>query len=173
MGASGWDYYVPYQPDRYAAFVGLRQRVFESGEFWWAVPGEPGKMARDYPNRPQTEDELWSEESVRLAGTHSILDMYRVLNDDEKPNYGWLPFAYETFEEYMALVNEHGNPDYGIIAPLTEAEAIAVTGSAKLTHDHVEKITELAQYRGIGRCVVLHDPDGTPAELYFWGYSGD
>src|SRR5262245_31066586 len=79
LGASGWDYYVPYQPDRYAAFVALRQRVFESGEFWWAVPGEPGKMARDYPNRPQTEDELWAEESVRLAGTHSILDMYRVL----------------------------------------------------------------------------------------------
>ncbi|MET3423770.1 hypothetical protein BJ973_002982 [Actinoplanes tereljensis] len=173
MGASGWDYYVPYQPDRYAAFVGLRQQVFESGEFWWAVAGEDGKMARDYPNRPQTEDELWAEETVRLAGTHSILDMYRVLDDGDKPNYGWLPYSYETFEEYMALVKEHGNPEYGIIVPLSEQEAMEAAGTAQLTNDHVEKITDLAKYRGIGRCATLHDAYGRPAELYFWGYSGD
>jgi hypothetical protein len=173
LGASGWDYYVPYQPDRYAAFVALRQRVFESGEFWWAVPGEPGKTARDYENRPRTEDELWAEESVRLSGTHSILDMYRLLDDGEQPNYGWLPYTYETFEEYMALVKEHGNPDYGIIVPLSDEEATAVAGTTKLTTDHVEKITELARYRGIARCAILHDEYGRPAELYFWGYSGD
>ncbi|WP_433291944.1 hypothetical protein ACQP2F_26715 [Actinoplanes sp. CA-030573] len=170
MGASGWDYYMPYQDDRYVAFVTLRQLVFEAGEFFWAVSG---KNAADDPARPATEDELWAEEVVRLQGTHSILDMYRVLAEGESPNYGYLPYAYETFEEYMALVKEHGNPDYGVIVPVTEAEAYEAAGNTKLTRDHVEAIVPLARYPGIGRLAVLHDDDGEPAELYFWGFSGD
>lgn len=170
MGASGWDYYMPYQEDRYVAFVTLRQLVFEAGEFLWAVSG---KQAVDSQERPKTEDELWSDESVRLAGTHSILDMYKILADGEAPNYGYLPYSYDTFEEYMALVKEHGNPDYGVIAPVTESEAYEVAGATRLTRDHVEAIVPLARYRGIGRVAVLHDDYGTPAELYFWGFSGD
>ena len=56
MGASGWDYYVPYQSDLQAALDELRQRVLDSGDYWWAVPYEFGKSAREFPNRPRTED---------------------------------------------------------------------------------------------------------------------
>ena len=170
MGASGWDYSMPYQEDRYLAFVTLRQLVFEAGEFVWAVSG---KNASDDPGRPTTEDELWSEEVVRLKGTHSILDMYKVLDDGEEPTYGYLPYAYETFEEYMALVKEHGNPEYGVVIPVGEAEAYAAAGDTKLTRDHVELLIPLAKFPGFGRFAVLHDDQGAPAELYFWGYSGD
>ena len=170
MGASGWDYSMPYQEDRYLAFVTLRTLVFEAGEFLWAVSG---KMAVDDPGRPTTEDELWADETVRLKGTHSILDMYRILADGETPPYGYLPYSYETFEEYMALVKEHGNPEYGIIVPVGEAEAYETAGDTKLTRDHVEAIIPLAKYPGIGRMAVLHDEQGAPAELYFWGFSGD
>jgi len=171
--ASGWSYFVPYQPDRYAAFVTLRQQVFDHGDFWWAKPGETGRTAAEYPDRPRTEDELWADETVREAGTHSILDMYRVLADDEQPNYGYLPYPFDTFEEYMRLVKEHGNPDYGVIVPVGEAEAYRTAGDTRLTRDHVDRIAGLAQYRGIGRLAVLHDPNGRPTELYFWGFSGD
>jgi hypothetical protein len=170
VAASGWDYYMPYQEDRYAAFVTLRQLVFEAGEFFWAVSG---KTASDDPDRPATEDELWAVEAVRLQGTHSILDMYKVLADDEAPNYGYLPYSYDTFEEYMALVKEHGNPEYGVIVPVGEAEAYATAGDTKLTRDHIEAILPLAKYPGIGRLAVLHDENGRPVELYFWGFSGD
>jgi hypothetical protein len=169
VAASGWDYYMPYQEDRYAAFVTLRQLVFEAGEFFWAVTGQ---NASDAPQRPATEDELWAPEVVRLQGTHSILDMYKVLADDETPNYGYLPYPYDTFEEYMALVKEHGNPDYGVIVPVGEAEAYATAGDTKLTREHVEAIVPLAKYPGIGRLAVLHESD-QPVELYFWGFSGD
>jgi hypothetical protein len=78
MGASGWEYYVPYQPDLQAALDELRRRVLDSGDYWWAVPYEFGRPACDYPDRPRTEDELWAEEAVQESGTHSILDVRRV-----------------------------------------------------------------------------------------------
>lgn len=170
MAATGWSYFVPYQPDRYAAFVTLRQEVFEHGDYWWA---KGRGTAADLPDRPRTEDELWSDETVRETGTHSILDMYKVLADDEEPNYGYLPYPYDTFDEYMRLVKEHGNPDYGVIVPVGEAEAYKTAGDTRLTRAHVEAINGLARYRGIGRVATLHDEYGNLTELYFWGFSGD
>jgi hypothetical protein len=83
-GASGWDYYVPYQADFGAALDGLRRRVFADGDCWWTVPGEFAKSASDFSDRPRTEAELWADESVQYDGTHSILDMERVLGPGEK-----------------------------------------------------------------------------------------
>ncbi|PWU50199.1 hypothetical protein DLE60_23765 [Micromonospora globispora] len=37
MGASGWSYTVPYQPDLNAALHELRERVFAEGRYYWAV----------------------------------------------------------------------------------------------------------------------------------------
>lgn len=42
-----------------------------------------------------------------------------------------------------------------------------------LTRDHVDAIDRLAERRWFGRCAILHDAQGQPAEIYFWGYSGD
>jgi hypothetical protein len=148
MGASGWSYYVPYQPNLQAALQELRQRVFQTGDYWWAVPYEFGKTAADFPNRPQTEEELWAEEIVQESGTHSILDMSNVVTDNE-------------------------TPDYGTVQPVTEAEAIERLGVAKLTRAHVDALQSLATQRWFGRCAVLHDAAGEPNEIYFWGFSGD
>ncbi|WP_435209964.1 hypothetical protein [Streptomyces sp. bgisy034] len=35
MGASGWDYYVPYQEDLDAALQQLRREVSEAGDYYW------------------------------------------------------------------------------------------------------------------------------------------
>ncbi|MEU7925376.1 hypothetical protein [Micromonospora sp. NPDC049107] len=148
VGASGWSYYVAYQPDLQVALDGLRRQVFETGDYWWAVPYEYGKSAADFPNRPMTEAELWADESVQESGTHSILDMSRILADGEEPGYG-------------------------TIQPVIEAEAIEYLGTRKLTRSHVEAIEPLANRSWFGRCAVLHDADGNPSEIYFWGSSGD
>ena len=148
MGASGWDYYVPYQPDLRAALKELRQRVLDSGDYWWAVPHEFGKSAADFPNRPRTEAELWAADDVRESGTHSILDMFEVVDDGEEPGTG-------------------------TVQPVTEAEAAERLGATKLTRAHVEALQPLAGERWSGRCAVLHDHSGAPSEIYFWGASGD
>jgi hypothetical protein len=148
MGASGWHYYVAYQPDLQAALDELRRSVFETGEYWWAVPYEFGKSAADFPNRPRTEAELWADEVVHECGTHSILDMFRVVADGEEP-------------------------DYGTVQPVTEQEALDRVGVAKLTRAHVEVLEPLAERHWFGRCAVLRDATGDPNEIYFWGSSGD
>ncbi|BCJ50642.1 hypothetical protein Asp14428_21170 [Actinoplanes sp. NBRC 14428] len=150
MGASGWDYHVEYQPDLGKALRELRARVFAEGDYWWAEPCEFGKSAMDFPNRPRTEEELWSSELVRESGTHSILDMHEMVRPGE-------------------------NPGYCTVEPVTEAEALrsAGVGLAGLTRAHVDRIEGLAERRWFGRCAVLHDDAGRPAEIYFWGASGD
>jgi hypothetical protein len=148
VGASDWSYYVEYQLDLGQALAELRTRVFSDGEYWWAVPYEFGKSAKDFPNRPRTEDELWSSVSVRESGTHSILDMHEVVRPGEKA-------------------------DYGTVEQVSTAEALQCVGVVKLTRAHVQKIDHLAERRSFGRCAVLHDDAGQPSEIYFWGFSGD
>jgi hypothetical protein len=148
VGASGWSYFVEYQPDFGKALDELRTKVFLEGDYWWAEPSEFGKSASDFPNRPQTEEELWSSESVQESGTHSILDVHEVVRPGDKP-------------------------DFGTVEPVTAAEALRCAGVATLTRAHVEQIGELAAQRWFGRCAVLHDDAGQPSEIYFWGFSGD
>ncbi|WIM96975.1 hypothetical protein ACTOB_000457 [Actinoplanes oblitus] len=148
MGASGWSYYVAYQPDLGRALDELRTRVFRDGDYWWAEPYELGKSASDFPDRPRTEQELWASEAVQESGTHSILDVHGMVAPGEKPGFG-------------------------TVEPVTEAEALATAGVAKLTRAHVAAIDDLASQRWFGRCAVLHDDAGSPSEIYFWGFSGD
>ncbi|GHJ43573.1 hypothetical protein Cs7R123_09150 [Catellatospora sp. TT07R-123] len=147
MGASGWSYYVPYEEDLNAALTRLQQRVFAEGDYWW-VHGGFGTSAADYANRPASFEELIADEAVQESGTHSILDMYRVQADGQRP-------------------------DFAMVQPVSRAEAMARTGVEKLTRDHVAAIDGLADQRWHGRCAVLHDATGQPAEIYFWGFSGD
>lgn len=97
---------------------------------------------------PRSEEELWADERVQESGTHSILDMSRVLTDGEEPGFG-------TFQR------------------VTEAEALARVGVARPTRAHVEALAPLAEQRWFGRYAVLHDEAGVPSEIYFWGFSGD
>ena len=173
MGASGWAYFVEYQADLPAAFAALQAKVFADGDYWWAVPGEWGKSARDYPNRPRTLDELFADERVQESGTHSILDMRRVLDEGEPQRYGWLEAAMHHPFDFDRLAAEHGEPEYGTVAPVTVAEALGTAGTERLTREHLEAVEELAKHRWFGRCAVLHDGAGAPSELYFWGSSGD
>ena len=64
MGASGWDYYVPFQVDMAAALRDLRARVFEQGEFEWHGEGQPERDVM-----PATLEQLWQDESVRSASS--------------------------------------------------------------------------------------------------------
>jgi hypothetical protein len=149
VGASGWSYYVPYQADLNAALVQLRDATFASGEYYW--PNEfyrrLGAELEDKP-RPTRLADLYADDMVQEDGTHSILDMFKVIGPGEEP-------------------------DYGTVEPLSDREALEHAGTCQLTRHHVDKIESLASRRWFGRCAVLHDERGEPAEIYFWGFSGD
>ncbi|MEV4123286.1 hypothetical protein [Micromonospora sp. NPDC049645] len=94
-------------------------------------------------------EELLNDEWMQESGTHSILDVHRVLTRGLK------------------------GPDYGTVEPVSAAEALRHAGTERLTREHLDAIEGLAARRWFGRCAVLHDGQGTPSEIYFWGFSGD
>ncbi|WP_353943043.1 hypothetical protein ABII15_16275 [Streptomyces sp. HUAS MG91] len=146
MGASGWEYYVPYQKDVAAALEELQARVFRDEDYYWSGDLPPEGQA-PVP-RPATVEELWEDEEAQESGTHSILDMERVVHPGERPCAG-------------------------AVRPVQPDEACRLTGTDVLTREHVEAIEPLVEEGWSGRVAVLHDGAGRPSELYFWGISGD
>lgn len=152
MGASGWDYVVPYQEDLGAALDDLRRRVFATGEY--VKPSEVFDLPDPGSVDDLTEDELY-EEFMGESGTHSIIDVFSIIpadSDDE---------------------------DYGTIRPLTEPECLELFGTARPGLAEYEPLAggeRLHDYvtggRWTGRTAVLWDGDA-PARIVFWGYSGD
>ena len=149
MGASQWDYYVPHQEDLNSALQQLRREVFEAGEYYW-VNGADWRPEEEREPRPQTLEELWEVELTHEAGTHSILDVFLVLGPDD------------TLDHYANFVE-----------PVTAEEALELLGTEELTRAHVKDFDVFPQERWVGRCAVLHDDEGKPQEIRFWGHSGD
>ncbi len=94
MGASGWSYFVPYQPDLNAALRQIQETVFRSGDYFrparfYRQMLERGAISKDRfyelvqragdDTRPATMQELI--ELRGKQGTHSILDMRYVSPD--------------------------------------------------------------------------------------------
>lgn len=154
MGASGWSYTVPWQPDPGVALRELHERVFADGDYWWAEGGYwvsnddvPAEKRAAVPP-PATLTELIHAEAVAYDGTHSILDVGRMLRPGEEP-------------------------EHCTVELVTAEEARKMTGTDRPTREHLDALDDLVRGRWMGRCVVLHDAEGDPAELHFWGYSGD
>ncbi len=150
MGASGWRYVVPYQEDLAAALDALRRQVFASGDF--ISPAEEG-----YPEPRSAEDLLRDEYGyfIETHGTHSILDVIEVVpaeDDDQWP---------------------------GTIRPLTPDDIQQVFGTGRPSRADYDRVADALIFhkvglpeRGTGRSVTLWE-NGEPAEIAFWGYSGD
>lgn len=150
MGASSWEYIVPYRRDVGAALDSLRHQVFEQGDYM-----SPASFGLPGPLRVEalTNEEYW--EFMGTHGTHSILDVLYVVSPDD------LSQAYATIrpladEEYVIIFGSQ----------MPSREDFAELGSANRLREFVDG------GRGSGRVAVLWD-GGKPSELAFWGYSGD
>ena len=150
LGASGWEYVVPYQADMAEALGSLRRRVFAEGSF--VNPSEIGFPA------PESVDDLVTEpywEFMGTSGTHSILDVLTVTAADDEAQ----PTA--------------------TIRPLTPLESQELFGTPRPSRADFGRASDSGQLheyvhggRGTGRAVVLWG-EGAPAGIAFWGYSGD
>ncbi|GLY72208.1 hypothetical protein [Actinoallomurus iriomotensis] len=147
MGASSWQYFVPYQEDLQDALRRLRHKVFEERAYYW-VKGADWRPEKDREPWPATIEELWEDEWVHESGTHSILDIFRVIGPAEQP-------------------------DYNTVQPVSADEAFRHLGVRELTRAHVPEFDVFPRARWMGRCAVLHDDRGRPQEICFWGHSGD
>jgi hypothetical protein len=146
LGASGWDYVVEYPGDPAAALQALREQVLASGDYLW-------DDANDFPApRPSTVaelDEIRQEDDFWEVGTHSVLDVDRIV---------------PTGPDREAAVQE-----------LAADEAQRAFGTSTPTRDQFEAVGLNALpwgERWSGRYQLLYD-GGRPTEIAFWGATGD
>lgn len=190
MGASGWAYLVPYQPDIQQALDELRQLVFAHGGFakgeaWWRdldfadfLPPEDLDEAELAEYRaefdrlqalpePTTIQEWldWNGEQ----GTHSILDVDRVVAT--VPPIPELAERWDDPQAMYAIVGER----LGTVSPPTDAELMAILGTTRPTREQIHAgagALQALRDRGAGVYVVVYEAD-RPAEIFFGGVSGD
>jgi hypothetical protein len=147
VGASYWEYVVAYQEDLQQALQQLRSKVFDERDYYW-VKGADWRSEDEREPWPTTIEELWQDEWVQYSGTHSVLDILRVIAPEEEPD-----------DQTVRLVSAH--------------EARQALGVEKLTRAHMPKFDVFESARWMGRCAILHDDQGQPQEICFWGHSGD
>jgi hypothetical protein len=157
VGASGWEYVVPYQKDLNDALAALRRQVFERGDYLkpsYYLKYGPGFGVPDPASLEDLNQERYWE-FMGTSGTHSIIDVVAINPADSDPE------------------------EFGTITPLSEAEyaelfGVARPGRAEYTPlANSERLTEyITGGRWTGRAAVLWKDD-MPDEIVFWGYSGD
>lgn len=172
MGASGWQYKVPFDPDVDAALRRLREEVFAAGTYAKPLEGLDGfpaeLLAQDLVEMAEMTGEeidpasierlvagddpisidealMWSAES----GTHSILDMVVGIRDE---------------------------PDFGVITRLSPEACAEHFGTEHPTESAVEaalgELDALVTERWQGLYVIAYTDD-QPSSIFFVGTSGD
>jgi len=152
MGASGWQYYVPYVEDPREMLVRLHIEELDGQKFYWPRSDIPRPTAlRDFYRM------MWSDstadEQLHLSGTHSILDI-------------------------MFLLPAGSQDEFASIMPLTSSEVIAAFGTEQPSRAQFDATysggnnTIVDFPRWSGRYTTLYEND-RPATLVLWGYSGD
>lgn len=156
MGASCWDYIVPFQQDITRVLSILQQRVFDEGDYYWDLDD-----GGDVIDRTSLAALFASKDSDRFweVGTHSILDMDSISAADQ--------------------------PDAeGAIRALSADGVTRHLGSPQPTRADFERAFNLPVNPGesapidsgypkwSGRLTILYR-DGEPDEIAFWGCSGD
>ena len=183
MGASAWEYFVPFQSDIGAAPATLRRRVFE---------------AADYYREPVDADapEPTYEDMVELAG--DLLDMTAEnqagflagLLEDSLEAHRRARLPVTDIDSLLAAQADGGThsilditqgvselPREGAMSPMTGDELIASFGTPRPSHQQVRAWLDdlgrtVSRPRGQGLYVVVYDGD-VPSEICFEGYSGD
>ncbi|MER5637205.1 hypothetical protein ABT095_09620 [Kitasatospora sp. NPDC002227] len=159
MGASGWTYVTPYQGSVEATLNALHEEEFER------------EYAQDYDSLA----ELWAdEEFMGEQGTHSILDITRVVRTTEPPEAFGSDFS--TLRPVpLERVRHHLGTDRPTVEQFRAAEA---RYEEKLRLPFTDRraaeptLFDEPHIRWTGLYVLLHT-DGLPTHVGIFGYSGD
>jgi hypothetical protein len=165
MGSSSWSYVAPYTGDAATSLRALQERLIRDRDYYWFWDrGYPGVEVRPWP---ETVEELWGAEEYWYSGSGSILDIQRVVDTTRPPS-------------------DFDNDDYSTVRPLSRDRLRRLFGTEKPTRAQFEALTHDRQHpnyaafwydervRWTGHYVLLYaDGEDTPAEIGFWGDSGD
>ncbi|GIE84073.1 hypothetical protein [Actinoplanes regularis] len=148
MGASGWHYFTDYEPDLRVVLDRLHRQAFGAGEYYWPDDDEDDSWE---PVRPATLERLLADAAVASTGTHSVLDIVRVVAPGESDGFGTL----------RHLMPEEVHRLFGTAMPTRE--------------QFLHRLSTLGDFgqRWSGYCVVLDNGVGGMRQLAVWGYSGD
>jgi hypothetical protein len=159
MGASGWSYVTPYRGSVEATLEALHDEVFQQ---LYGDGQEYGSLEELY-----ADEEFMGEE-----GTHSILDVNRIVETTTPPNgrredyFTLRPLAPERLVHHFGT-DQPTVPNY--------EDTIARAYDAMRTRHPMAADTTLLgenQMRWTGVYVILHT-DGAPTHVAFFGHSGD
>ena len=171
MGASGWQHFVPYEPDLDQALQRLRDDVFRRGVFY-SRPGAESAASIEALLERNGED-----------GTHSVLDVHRIADEPIQPSAlawhaevlartGAPPPPGELHEHLLAE-----SKFWGAAAPLEEAQLVAIFGTARPDHATVEaaaiKLHGVIVRGGAVYVLVYEGASSAPGEIFFAGVTGD
>jgi hypothetical protein len=163
MGASGWDYFVPYQQSIESALDELREQVFRSGKFFLRPQMEinpdnfenaPEEIRDQLPARIEREKSFSQPTTLKALidwngeeGTHSIIDIERIT-----------PI-----------------PAFGSASPFSTNQLIEMFGTDKPERSMIEQrkseITGMRKRWEASYIIVYKN--GKPNEIFFSGFSGD
>jgi hypothetical protein len=181
MGATGWQYTTPYDPDPEVALQRLREETFATGDY---LP--PGGIFRF----PRTRD-LPPGIPLKLR---LIMAVFRALSALSVAAH-WLARGGRqpgSIDELLVMTGENGThsildithtadiPEFGAAIPLSKHRYMKFFGTMTPTRAHVDAaLAEPGEGPGEGVrrweavYFIVHDEAGTPVDYVFLGASGD
>jgi hypothetical protein len=181
MGATGWNYTTPYDPDPEAALQRLREDTFAAGDY---LPlGGILRFPRDRDLPPATPLKFRLVMAVFRAVSRISVAIHWFARGGRMPR---------TIDELLAMSGENGThsildithtadiPEFGAATPLTRHRLLKFFGSLTPTRAQVDAASSGPNGRpdeGVRRWeavyFVVHDETGIPLEYVFVGASGD
>jgi hypothetical protein len=160
MGASGWNYVAPYQGSVEATLEALHDRVFHER---YGDGEEYGSRAELY-----ADEDFMGEE-----GTHSILDVRRVVKTTDYPRRGRAADYFTVRPLTTARLVHHFGTDRPSVQDYEGAMARAYEAlSARNRMEENATLLVEDRMRWTGVYVLLHT-EGRTTHVGFFGSSGD
>lgn len=179
MGASGWSYFTPYDPDVERALQRLRQQVFESCRYGKAerLDPRPEDLAHVAPETRPAVEPRSKEFEAALAELRTF----------EAQRIGGGPRRFASIDKLMEAAGEDGThsvldiwktaPEagFGLAAPADPDLVQRTLGTQRPTHAvvaaHAGELAEMLE-RWHAVYIVVY-ADEKPVEYFFEGVSGD
>ncbi|MFB7291932.1 hypothetical protein [Actinacidiphila glaucinigra] len=164
MGATGWDYVTPYRGSVEATLEGLHEQVFQE------LYGD-GEEYRD-------RAELYADESMADSGTHSILDVHRIVDTPAGPGRGdWdyctlRPLRPERLVHHFGTAEPTPQQFEDAMARAKDPSSLRSRRSRRSRRAEDTTLIHEQELRWTGHYVLLHS-DGEPTHVGFFGISGD
>ena len=160
-----WDYVTPHEGSVEQSLRALQQKVFDQEFAHGCNPDYFGSPMETYGSL----EELWAdEEFMENVGTHTVIDVYRLVAVDEGLG------AYEQYNTIRPLSDERLQHFFATTKPSLRQyqEAIDHSNHAMNSSRVEHVLTDEADAGWTARYVVLYT-DGKPSHMGVFGSSGD